>query len=134
MIKIMPAKKKTKKPTKSTTSDKASHTLSTADLENTEFSGTSPIMTMNSGTSATILDVKTTPTKKIVAGKIDGEFWVWPNGLRTHINHIAQSIRKGYPLPRGFYAEAARVNRPNLNLITAKAKSQALKDDRDINA
>jgi len=77
---------------------------------------------------------KESSTAAIVAGKIDGEFWLWPNGMRTHINHIAQSVRKGYPLPRGLYAEAERVNRPNLNLIIAKAKSQDLKDDRDINA
>lgn len=60
-------------------------------------------------------------------GKLEGMYWVWPDGFKTHIRFIGIAVRKYQPLPRGFYAAAARTKGRNLKLLVAKAKHLGLK-------
>lgn len=70
------------------------------------------------------------PTKVVKGIKIEGEYVIWPeSGLRTHLRFIKEAVMKRRNLPVGFYAEAKRLNLPNLNVLAAKAKSLGLKDN-----
>ncbi len=66
--------------------------------------------------------------QKIKTGKLDGNYWVWPSGLKTHLRFIKEAVMKRRNLPVGFYDEAKRLNLPNLNVLAARAKSLGLKD------
>jgi len=61
--------------------------------------------------------------------KIEGQYVIWPSGLRTHLRFIKEAVMKMRPLPVGFYDEVKRLNLPNLNVLAAKAKSLGLKDN-----
>lgn len=65
--------------------------------------------------------------EKKKTGKIEGNYWVWPDGTKTHLKFISIAVSRYQPLPRGFYEEAKRVDRPNLNLVVAKAQHLKLK-------
>lgn len=69
------------------------------------------------------------PDKDVKGIKIEGEYVIWPTGLRTHLRFIKEAVMKRRPLPVGFYDEAKRLNLPNLNVLAAKAKSLGLKDN-----
>ncbi|MHA2052618.1 MAG: hypothetical protein ACW99F_03370 [Candidatus Hodarchaeales archaeon] len=62
--------------------------------------------------------------------KIKGEYAIWPNGTKTHMRFIREGVQKRRPLPPGFYAEAKRLDLPNLNLLAAKAESLNLKEEK----
>ena len=64
---------------------------------------------------------------KAKSGKIVGVNWVWPDGRKTNLRHIAMAIRRKKNLPKGLYAEAKRVNRNNLNMMVNAAKFLKLK-------
>lgn len=68
------------------------------------------------------------PTKVVKGIKIEGEYVIWPSGIRTPLSFIKQGIMKKRPIPLGFYDEAERLNLPNLNLLRDKAKSLHLKE------
>jgi len=68
------------------------------------------------------------PDKVVKKGKLDGQYWVWPSGTRTHLRFIKEAVMKMRPLPMGFYAAAKKANLPNLNVLVAKAKSMGLKE------
>ena len=74
--------------------------------------------------------VKLEKQKAKIAGiKIEGEYVIWPSGLRTHLRFIKEAVMKRRNLPVGFYNEVKRLNLPNLNVLAAKAKSLGLKDN-----
>lgn len=60
------------------------------------------------------------------AGKIEGGYWVWNNGLKTHLRFIAEGIKRHQALPKGFYKEAEKIT--HLALMVRKAKGMGLKD------
>jgi len=60
-------------------------------------------------------------------GKLKGEYWVWPDGKKTHLRFIGIAVSRYRPLPKGFYEAAKKANRKNLNLLVMKAKSLDLK-------
>jgi len=62
-------------------------------------------------------------------GKIENGFWVWPDGKKTHMRFIAKAVSKYKNLPLGFYKEAKKQNKFNLNLLVAKAKHLKLLDN-----
>lgn len=61
--------------------------------------------------------------------RIEGSYYIWPNGKRTHIRYIYESVAKKRNLPKGFYALAKKLNYPNLNKLVTAAKAQGLKDN-----
>ena len=68
-----------------------------------------------------------TPELKLV-GKLEGQYWVWPDGTKTHLRFIKEAVMKKRALPKGIYAAAEKLNLPNLNHLMRKAKSLGLKD------
>lgn len=65
------------------------------------------------------------PAAKV--GKLDGPYWVWPDGKRTHLRFITEAVQKKRNLPKGFYAAAKKANRNNLNIVVFTAKKLGLK-------
>ncbi len=65
---------------------------------------------------------------KATVGTLEGEYWIWPAGRKTHLRFIGIAVSKMRPLPKGFYAAAKKANRINLNLLVTKAQSLKLKD------
>ncbi len=65
---------------------------------------------------------------KVPVGTLEGEYWIWPDGRKTHLRFIGIAVSKMRPLPKGFYAAAKKANRINLNLLVTKAQSLKLKD------
>lgn len=65
--------------------------------------------------------------ESIPTGKLEGEFWVWPDGRKTHLRFIGIAVSRYKPLPVGFYKEAKKADRINLNLLVAKAEHLGLK-------
>ncbi len=74
---------------------------------------------------------KVTSKSKNKSGTLEGEFWVWPDGKKTHMHHIGMAVRQQKGLPQGFYVEAEKVmkDNPNLALLVNKAKHLKLKDN-----
>jgi len=64
---------------------------------------------------------------KVKVGKLEGEYWVWPDGRKTAIRFLTMAVKKYRPLPIGFYEAAKKANRPNLNRLVMKAKHLGLK-------
>ena len=60
--------------------------------------------------------------KEIPHGTLEGEYWVWPDGKKTHLRFITMAVQKMKSLPVGFFKEAKKANRPNLNQVVRKAK------------
>lgn len=69
-----------------------------------------------------------TKTKTIKTGKLEGNYWVWPDGRKTHLRFISQAVSRMRPLPKGFFDAAKKANLRNLNHLVLKAKSLGLKD------
>lgn len=82
---------------------------------------------MGSASEARATEVTTGTVVK--SGKLKGEYWVWPDGRKTHLRFIGIAVSKMRHLPKGFYKEAEKADRPNLNLLVKKAKSLKLKDN-----
>jgi len=108
----MAAKKKVtkRKPAKKTT------TQSTVNLGDT----TGTVSTVSTTIAASTSDIKP-------QSYIDGKYWVWPNGTKTHLRFILKAVQQMRPLPKDFYKVAEKLDRPNLNQIVRKAKSLKLK-------
>jgi hypothetical protein len=68
-------------------------------------------------------------TPELQGIKIEGEYVIWPSGLRTHLRFIKEAVMKRRNLPVGFYAEVDRLNLPNLSNLARRAKSLGLKDN-----
>ena len=73
---------------------------------------------------------KNFPTTKPKAkkGKLEGNYWVWPDGRMTHMTFVNLAVRRMRPLPYGFYEEIEKYPKlRNLNFLVKKAKSMGLK-------
>jgi len=67
--------------------------------------------------------------KKPQTGRIEGQYWIWPNNSKTHIRFIQDAVKRYQNLPKGFYTEVERLNLNNLNFLASKAKQLGLKDN-----
>lgn len=65
--------------------------------------------------------------QKIKHGKIDGLFWVWPDGKKTHLRFLNDAVTKFFALPVGFYDEVKKSDSVNLKNLVIIAKSRFLK-------
>ena len=65
--------------------------------------------------------------KKEKTGKIEGQYWIWPSGDRTHMKFVMDAIRGQRPLPFGFFEEAIKTKNFNLQMAVNQAKSLQLK-------
>jgi len=59
--------------------------------------------------------------------KIQGSYFIWPSGKKTHMRFIYEAVKMMRPLPKGFYEAAKKFNKPNLNRLAEAAKKKGLK-------
>ena len=50
-------------------------------------------------------------------GKIEGHYWVWKNGAKTHLRFMIESIKLHRAVPPGFMEECKKSKDPNLNRL-----------------
>ena len=61
-------------------------------------------------------------------GKIEGNYWVWPNKTKTHLEYILIAISRYGRLPAGFYREAEKDTRMIMRMAVHKARELKLKE------
>ena len=80
-----------------------------------------------------IKKTKTAKTPKIIEipiGKIDGHYWVWPNGLKTHLTFMIEQIKKSGTVPRGFAAACEKSKDTNLQRLPYIIKAHGVKSQQ----
>jgi hypothetical protein len=76
--------------------------------------------------------IKTPKLKLEKPGKLEGDFWVWPDGGKTNLKFIQIAVHKMKPLPLGFYAAVEKSDRRNLKYLVERAKALGLEDTQTI--
>ncbi len=77
-----------------------------------------------------VIEILNEVTPKLT-GKLEGDYWIWPTGLKTAIRFIKQAASRYRPLPRGFYDAVEKSNRTDLKMLVATAKKNKIKDSDD---
>jgi len=70
------------------------------------------------------------PPEKQAPGHLEGKWWVWADGKRTHIKYIQMAMRSYKPLPPGFYKACDESKDPGvikMGLIAKKFKIKEMK-------
>lgn len=71
------------------------------------------------------------PSKQVTkseTGHIDGQFWIWPDGKRTHIRFLQEAVITKRPLPPGFYKEAKKSKSQAIKHMASVAKNRGVKE------
>ena len=66
-------------------------------------------------------------TAKPKTGKIEGQYWVWQNGLKTHLRFMLEHMKRKGAVPQGFLKACEKSTDPNLRRLAQIAELHGIK-------